>query len=123
MGVATFYLGLLFSKVSVSLLLLRILGRAGNKYTRGFLWSMSALAGVISVMATGGILGEYRPVWKQWDDQQQVARSGDLTVKIGIVQGGESFFFHHYQSPRPLFDSLLWLWGAIDFWLSQDVSI
>ena len=88
-GVATFYLGLLFSKVSVSLLLLRILGRAGNKYTSGFLWSMSALAGVVSVMATGGILGQYRPVWKQWDDPQQVARSGDLSVKIGIVQGGK----------------------------------
>ena len=53
---------------------------------------MIALAEVISVMATGGILGQYGPVWKEWDDQPKLARIGDLTVKIGIVQGGESSF-------------------------------
>lgn len=88
-GVATFYLGLLFSKVSVSLLLLRIVGRARTRYTTGFLWSMIAVAATIAVVATGSMLGEYGPVGKQWDEPRKVAGYGDLSVKIGIMQGGE----------------------------------
>lgn len=83
----TFLLSLIFSKISVCYLFLRITGKARTKYGNYFLYSMMALAFIIGVIAAGYTTGQCQPISKDWNHDIPGKCHGDISVKIALAQG------------------------------------
>ena len=92
----TFQLSLIFSKISVCYLFLRITGKARTKYDRHFLYGMMALAFIIGVITAGYTIGQCQPIAKAWDHDIPGKCHGDITTKIFLAQGSA------YCSIKPL---------------------
>ena len=83
----TLQLSLVFSKISVCYLFLRIIGKARTKYNHHFLYGMMALAFIIGVVTAGYNSGQCQPISKDWDNEIPGKCHGDIATKIALAQG------------------------------------
>ena len=88
----TFSVSLIFSKVSVCFLFLRILGRTRTTPKVAFLYGMAALSAVIGFIAAGYTAGQCSPPEKDWDHDIPGKCHGDVSMHIAYAQAGTSFF-------------------------------
>ena len=86
----TFYVSLIFSRVSICFLFLRILGQTCTPVKSAFLYSMMATTSIIGIIAAGYCAGQCQPVSKDWDDSIPGKCHGVTSVRIGLALGGKS---------------------------------
>ncbi|KAG8527075.1 uncharacterized protein KY384_008504 [Bacidia gigantensis] len=97
-----FYLSLIFSKISVCFLFLRIIGRTRTPHKVAFLYGMMALASVIGFIAAGYTAGQCQPVAKDWNHELPGKCHGDTSVKIGLAQGSINAFIDFSLATFPI---------------------
>ena len=86
----TFILSLVFSKMSVCFLFLRIVGSTCSRVKYAFLYGMMALAITVGSLNAFYTAGQCRPITKDWDHDIPGKCHGDISVDIGMAQGGKS---------------------------------
>ncbi|KAG8531961.1 uncharacterized protein KY384_003597 [Bacidia gigantensis] len=88
----TFYISLIFSKISVAALFLRILGQTRTVRKTAFLYSMMALATIIGFIGAGYCTGQCSPIAKDWRHSIPGKCHGNISLKIGVAQGAINAF-------------------------------
>ncbi|MDI1485123.1 MAG: hypothetical protein OHK93_000258 [Ramalina farinacea] len=96
------WLSLIFSKISVCYLFLRITSKARSKYSDCFLYGMMALAFIIGVITAGYGLGECQPVAKDWDYDIPGKCHYALGLKILLAHGSINAFIDFALAAFPI---------------------
>lgn len=76
------------SKISICLLLLRVLERIQAKFKRPFLYAVIAILAIIAVLSAGYCLGQCQPVSKLWNPTVPGhCKDPRIFVKLGYANG------------------------------------